>query len=318
MSCQFSGDGTLLAVGLTNGAIKLHKTGTGSLIRTLRNVSNTPVTALRFTSSPQANSLLLAAYACGTVRCWYVCGGECLWAQREVTEELNPVGGGREENRETLCLSLSPSGERAATGGSDSAVHLYDLATRQRLMTCKASSCRTTMDGHRSRVFAVTFHPLQEKEFISAGWDNTIQFWDSRQERAVSRIWGPLVCGEALQIDPNVNHILSGSWRSEKTLEVWDYSSGKKVYEVPQDPLGDSKIYTCHWLGDGHIMAAGSQVNQLKVIRRSSMETVSRLQGLPSPVFSSSVCLSGKWSGLIAATSGACVYLLERSVADRK
>ena len=31
------------------------------------------------------------------------------------------------------------------------------------------------MDGHRSRVFAVTFHPERETEFISAGWDNTIQ-----------------------------------------------------------------------------------------------------------------------------------------------
>lgn len=31
------------------------------------------------------------------------------------------------------------------------------------------------MDGHSSRVFAVTFHPERETEFISGGWDNTIQ-----------------------------------------------------------------------------------------------------------------------------------------------
>lgn len=41
-------------------------------------------------------------------------------------------------------------------------------------------------------------------------------------------------------------------------------------------------------------------------------QTESRLLGLSSAVFGSSVCLAGKWTGLIAATSGTSVYLLER------
>lgn len=31
------------------------------------------------------------------------------------------------------------------------------------------------MDGHSSRVFAMTFHPDRDTEFVSGGWDNTIQ-----------------------------------------------------------------------------------------------------------------------------------------------
>ncbi|KAK0130526.1 Pre-mRNA-splicing factor prp5 [Merluccius polli] len=220
----------------------------------------------------------------------------------------------RDSQRETLCLAVSPAGAKAATGGSDSTVRLYDLHTHQSILTCQA---RTVMDGHRSRVFAVTFHPERETEFISAGWDNTIQFWDSRQEQAVRRIWGPHVCGEALHVDAAKNQILSGSCRTHDSLEVWDYGSGLKVCDV-SDPQQDSKIYTCHWLGESHMIAggqantpAGGQDNTLAVINRNSLQTEGRLGGLGSPVFSSSVCVCGKRSGLIAVSSGTSVYLLD-------
>lgn len=78
----------------------------------------------------------LSRDASGIVRSWYVWGGECLWGVRDVGETGGGAGGGGQ--RQTLSLSLSPSGEKAATGGSDSAIHLYDLSTHQRLMTCKA------------------------------------------------------------------------------------------------------------------------------------------------------------------------------------
>ncbi|CAL8303379.1 unnamed protein product [Lota lota] len=284
----------------------------GDQILTLRDSSRPrmPVTGLRFISSSDSHCLLLAAYATGSVRCWYPWGGDGLWTLREASGLGDPMDVEKGSKAETLCLAVSPSGERAATGGSNSTVHLYDLHTHQSILTCQASSCRTVMDGHRSRVFAVTFHPERETEFISAGWDNTIQFWDSRQEQAVRRIWGPHVCGEALHVDATKNQILSGSWRTNNSLEVWDYSSGRKVCDV-SDPKHDSKIYTCHWLGEGHMVAGGSQANTLSVISRHSLQTEGRLRGLGSPVYSTSVCVSGKRSGLIAGSSGSSVYILD-------
>ncbi|KAG7492241.1 hypothetical protein MATL_G00011750 [Megalops atlanticus] len=282
MVCQFNNEGTLLAVGLSDGTIKVYSLDSGSLVQTLKDrdsiLSPLPVTALRFTVSLQSHSLLLATYASGNVRCWYVWARDYIWGLREVGESNV-----REEGqRQTLSLSLSTSGETMATGGSDSVIHLYDLHTHQRLHTYSASSNRTVMDGHRFRVFAVNFHPNREREFISGGWDNTVQFWDTRQQNSVRMVLGPHVCGDCLQIDPVANHILSGSWRKEKALEIFDYDSGQKIAEAPNDPQGQSRC-------------------------------VSRLIGLPSAVFSSSVCPKGRWMGLIAASSGKRVFLLDRS-----
>ncbi|XP_058263270.1 uncharacterized WD repeat-containing protein all2124-like [Hemibagrus wyckioides] len=311
MTCRFSDDGTLLAVGLTDGSIKVYSADKGELLHTLRDldsiVCSLPVTGLSFTHTSQAHSILLATYASGYVRCWYVWGRQCVWWLKET---MHIGKSDREEKRQSLCLSISPSGEQAVTGGSDSVIHLYDLNTHQRIQTCWSSAMKTVMDGHSSRVFAVTFHPERETEFISGGWDNTIQFWDTRQEHAVRMLYGPHVCGDALHIDPSTNQILSGSWRKYTTLEVWDYSSGKKVTSVPPDPLGDSMMYTCQWMECDHIVAAGGRANALRILDRHTLTVKSRLFDLPSAVFSSSICPSGKWAGLIAATSGDQVFLL--------
>lgn len=73
--------------------------------------------------------------ASGFVRCWYVWGRQCVWRLKEARNSGKSEVG---KQRQTLCLSVSPSGEQAATGGSDSAIHLYDLNTQQRKQTCKA------------------------------------------------------------------------------------------------------------------------------------------------------------------------------------
>ncbi|TSL75247.1 WD repeat-containing protein 5 [Bagarius yarrelli] len=178
MTCQFSNDGSLLAAGLSDGSIKIYSTDSGELLHTLRDrdsiVSSLPVTSLRFTQTSQTHSVLLATYASGCVKCWYVWDGQCVWWLKETRTNKKGEGEG-EKQRQSFCLSVSPSGEQAVTGGSDSVIHLYDLNTQQRVQILRASSTRTVMDGHSSRVFALAFHPDRETEFISGGWDNTVQ-----------------------------------------------------------------------------------------------------------------------------------------------
>jgi hypothetical protein len=53
---------------------------------------------------------------------------------------------------------------------------------------------------------------------------------------------GPHICGDALDIDPVHNHILTGSWRKTAVLQIWDFAMAVKIKDVPQDSITSSQV----------------------------------------------------------------------------
>ncbi|MGH0145862.1 UNVERIFIED_CONTAM: hypothetical protein FKN15_053131 [Acipenser sinensis] len=125
MTCCFNDEGTLLAVGLTNGTIQVYQPADSTFLYQLNSSetlqSSLPVTSLRFQhrDNRERHCLLLATYASGCVRVWHVAGGRSLCC---VQEGGGDSAGGR--GRQTLSLSMSPSGDRFITAGSDCQLHL--------------------------------------------------------------------------------------------------------------------------------------------------------------------------------------------------
>ncbi|KAG8430531.1 hypothetical protein GDO86_020438 [Hymenochirus boettgeri] len=236
MSCRFNPSGTLLAVGLCSGTIQVYSTSNGNCVYMLKDshtvARRLPVTALRFLPYRQDSQgdMLLATYAGGQVNFWHVSTQTCV---RFLSED-----------RQTLAATISPSGSHFLTGGSSDQIFVYDTESAACVNVCQPSASLSVMDGHRSRVFGLTFHPESEKDFISGGWDDTVQFWDIRQKHSLRKISGPHVCGESLDIDPQTNQILIGSWRKEENLQVWDYNLQQKSQTVPNDYRGPSWIYS--------------------------------------------------------------------------
>lgn len=86
--------------------------------------------------------------------------------------------------------------------------------------------------GHSNRIFALKFSSEDDNVLLSAGWDNTVlvtlqpgapalttpQIWDMRADTPVRSIFGPHVCGDAIDMSGNV--VLTGSYRPEKQLQV--------------------------------------------------------------------------------------------------
>lgn len=71
------------------------------------------------------------------------------------------------------------------------------------------SHSTNVMDGHRSRVFSACFNPKSAYELISAGWDDTVQFWDTRQAHSLRFISGVHMCGDGLDISRNGKEVHS-------------------------------------------------------------------------------------------------------------
>ncbi|XP_040212138.1 uncharacterized WD repeat-containing protein alr3466-like [Rana temporaria] len=303
LSCQFNPSGTLLAAGLINGIIKVYAVSDGSCVHTLKDeqsiAEHLPVTTLRFhPSRPSAKGdLLLATYAGGQVKFWHLSTQSCVRSLQE--------------DRQTLSATFSPSGSHFLTAGSGAEILVYDAEKMVCVNICQPSPSLSMMDGHRSRVFALKFHPHSEMNFISGGWDNTVQFWDIRQRHSIKRLSGPHVCGDALDIDPYTEEILIGSWRKEENLQVWDSQSGQKISTIPDDIRGPSQIYCCRWVGAGHMVAAGSDLNMCRIIDRSSHMTRGTLIDLPGGVYSLDLSASSPSSApLIAVTSSHKLFLL--------
>jgi len=65
---------------------------------------------------------------------------------------------------------------------------------------------------------------------LSGGWDNNVKLWDVRTGTAVRSIYGPYICGDALDIHDG--YVLTGSWRADKSLQMWDVGTAELVDDL--------------------------------------------------------------------------------------
>lgn len=180
MCVRFSNDGQHVAVGLSDGVIKILSAENGLCLYSLTvephqqaslpnlpgmTLTRLPVTSLSFLPAnvdrADSRSMLLATYASGMVRLWHYTTGKCLLT---VNEE-----------RATLIANMNPYASLFLTGGSDVAIRQYDLETGKVLRTFQPSDNDQRLDGHRARIFAIQHHPSQIHVFASGGWDDTVQ-----------------------------------------------------------------------------------------------------------------------------------------------
>lgn len=117
-----------------------------------------------------------------------------------------------------MCLDFNSDGSLFATGGNDKVIKLYDDNMKTLITTMKSNSF--SQPGHSNRIFSVIFNKESDNMLISGGWDNTLQIYDVRERAIVASIYGPHVCGDAL--DVKGTKLLSAAWAAESQIQVFD------------------------------------------------------------------------------------------------
>lgn len=276
---RFSNDSTLIATGCNDGNVRVYASGKGSLVYTLPPgiPDAMPVTALRFrpAAASKTKNVLLACTAGGQVFHWHVTSGKCI---SRVTEVDNQV----------FCADYRNDGLVFATAGKQTCVRVYDEGTRTVTSTLHGGVAGVT-PGHSNRIFSVKFDPNDDNTLLSAGWDNTVQIYDIRTGHAVRSIFGPHICGDALDVLGGV--VLTASWRPDEQLQMYDLGSGRLIATVPWErSLGGSKssgkvtggvtggapclLYSTAFSKDAagtFIAAGGSGSNECRVYDRTQM-----------------------------------------------
>jgi WD40 repeat protein len=147
-----------------------------------------------------------------------------------------------------------------------------------------------TMRGHCNRVQSLSFHPADSNMLFSAGWDNTVQIWDLRVEASVRALIGVHVLGDALDVSDQ--YLITGSWRTENQLQVWDLKTFQVVHTMQWGTGTDEKqCEICAVKFDptgSFVVAGGSSVSALKVFSMTEFAQV----GPPAFLNAPAVCLA--------------------------
>lgn len=280
---QFSPDGQLLAAGCNDGEVRIYHTATGRIAYSLRDGAGEalPITAIKFrpaSSSSKTKNVLLAVGADGAVKHWHITSSKCMHTMFEPHNQL-------------FCAEYRKDGDLFATAGKDRKIRLYDEATKDLISELSSGIAHVT-PGHSNRVFSLKFDPNDDNTIVSGGWDNTVQIWDVRVGHAVRSFFGPHIAGDAVDVMNGV--VLTGSWRPESPLEMWDLASGRLIETVKWDQGALSSepcpLYTAKFSKDSagsFIAAGGSGANEAKVFdRRNGNQLVGTVAGLTKSVFS--------------------------------
>jgi len=302
---RYSPDNDSILIGCGDGHLRVFDT-TGRHMYTWNTAGKRtiklPVTAMRFRPFKQnRKNIVLVAGSGGVVQHWHITSGRCL---HTVQEKENQV----------YAVDYRNDGKIFATSGKDRCVRVYDEATKS-LINKMSGGTGSKTAGHSNRVFTLKFLPHDQNMIISGGYDNTLQIWDIRKESAVRRIFGPHICGDALDVTAKGNGvILTGSWRTDHQLQTWDFGTGKLLEDIKIPPDAQTKqkcnIYTaCFSYGDAKYIAyGGSGSNEARVIDRITGKIVGSLSGLDKAVYS--VAFSPNNNTLAVGGGDGSVYLM--------
>jgi len=264
-----------------------------------------PTTQLRWrphSAQSKTKSVLISVNAefDGQIQHWHIKSGKCL---HTITEKGNQL----------FCLDYFADGSQFATAGKDRLVRVYDEATKRQVQTLQGGDLKETA-GHSNRVFSLKYHPLQPNLIVSGGWDNTVQVWDLRMGHSVRSLWNCYLCGDSVDFTQDGSQILTGSWRTEDALQLWDFGAGDDVAKgeniewKTQDCNTTCMLFAAQCSKDENssmILAGGSQENEAKFFLRpkggKDVTPFGALVHLPKPVFTVDFAHSSKMAAIGSA-----------------
>jgi WD40 repeat protein len=109
-----------------------------------------------------------------------------------------------------LSVAFNAVGRLLASGGADSLIKVWDVAS---------GDCHLTLQGHANEVFADVFH-LTEPRIASGGRDRLVRLWDAATGEELVRLPGHADFVYSLAFNPDGKTLVSSS--GDTTLRLWD------------------------------------------------------------------------------------------------
>lgn len=142
--------------------------------------------------------------------------GEIVAEIRKLSPNMGPI----------YAVALSPDGRKAAFGGRDNSVRVWDIAAGG------GPSGRELrrLDGHTGRIWTVAFAP-DGRRLASAGFDNSIRLWDVSTGHEVRKLMGHTDYVRSLAFSRDGRRLLSAG--DDRMVRLWNIDSGQEIAAFP-------------------------------------------------------------------------------------
>lgn len=203
-------DGKLVAGAGDGGVITLWETATGKPKAALTGHVDW-ILALAF--SPDGTRLASGGYD-EVIRLWDVATGKKLleFAGKPVAQPKGP-----EVPANILhALAFSPDSKQLAAGGSDSQVHLFNVADGKLIRS---------QPGHGSSVTGLAFHP-SGTVLVSSSKDRTIRLWNPVNGQAIKTLEGHTAWVQGVVFVAQFTRLASVG--ADQTVRLWDLTEPPK------------------------------------------------------------------------------------------
>ena len=125
-------------------------------------------------------------------------------------------------------LDIDNFGDSFCIGCADGSIRIYDINTFQRSKALVNLTNRS--NNQTSNLHEVIYHPEDSNIIFSAVSNDRVLIWDVRTGLSERSISGPHIRGKGISVYDGI--VTTASFRDIKTLEMWDFGSGKKIKEL--------------------------------------------------------------------------------------
>jgi WD40 repeat protein len=268
LSLALSADGKLLAIGDSEGKLRIREAATGKPLLTWKAHDNWIfATAFSPLRAGEPSNLLATASAGCTIKLWDTHDGTCLQTLRGHT---HPV----------LSVAFSPDGLLLASGSDDHTIKLWDVETGE---------CLRTLQAHSGSVLSVAFSP--DRCFLASGSeDHTIQLWQVETGERVRTLEGHSNWVKSLVFVPGTaGELVSGSL--DRTLKFWDVDTGICLRTLNGH---DHAIFAIAIDETGTTLASGSYDHTVKLWQVKTGQYLKTLQGHSNRISAIAFKLGGR------------------------